>query len=405
MKKIALIGGGVAGLYFANLLEKSKKYNYKILEKRSIQQTFLKDYGYGIQLSPNSIKLLNKIGFKEIPFEEMYFPKKVNFYNAKDCKKICEIDLSKFNSIDEKYTTIRRDSLISFLKEKIPSEKIILGTEIFGDIKYEKNIFDLKYRTTGMAPIPIKLGGDGRSHLATTYEEQFNYLIASDGVFSNTRSKIFEEKLEPAFNGTIALRGSIFDKDISDISIYLGSNFHFVVYPTDHFGNCNFISIIKKNLSVNELRNLNDYDKYDFMQKFSLSLKDEITKKTSFKTENIMYPKSFLVYVSKKLKTPKQDKVFFVGDALHTFPPSFAQGASQSIESSYEAFEAIENNNTKYYAKRSKRINSVHLRSKLNQFAFHLSNPVIVFFRNIILRKLTKNKKFLENYLGKIYKN
>ena len=77
---------------------------------------------------------------------------------------------------------------------------------------------------------------------------------------------------------------SIFDKDISDISIYLGSNFHFVVYPTDHFGNCNFISIIKKNLSVNELRNLNDYDKYDFMQKFSLSLKDEITKKTSTPT-------------------------------------------------------------------------------------------------------------------------
>ena len=405
MKKIALIGGGISGLYFANLLEKSKKYNYKILEKRSIQQTFLKDYGYGIQLSPNSIKLLNKIGFKEIPFEEMYFPKKVNFYNAKDCKKICEIDLSKFNSIDEKYTTIGRDSLISFLKEKIPSEKIILGTEIWGDIKYEKNIFDLKYRTTGIVPIPIKLGGDGRSHLATTCEEQFNYLIASDGVFSNTRSKIFEEKLEPAFNGTIALRGSIFDKDISDISIYLGSNFHFVVYPIDHFGNCNFISIIKKNLSVNEFRNLNDYDKYDFMQKFSLSLKDEITKKTSFKTENIMYPKSFLVYVSKKLKIPKQDKVFFVGDALHAFPPSFAQGASQSIESSYEAFEAIENNNTKYYTKRSKRINSVYLRSKLNQFAFHLSNPVIVFFRNIILRKLTKNKKFLENYLGKIYKN
>ena len=28
-----------------------------------------------------------------------------------------------------------------------------------------------------------------------------------------------------------------------------------------------------------------------------------------------------------------------------------------------------------------------------------------VFFRNISLKVLTKNKKFLENYLGKIYKN
>jgi salicylate hydroxylase len=47
----------------------------------------------------------------------------------------------------------------------------------------------------------------------------------------------------------------------------------------------------------------------------------------------------------------------------------------------------------------------INNRSKLNQFAFQVSNPVIVFFRNISLRILTKNKKFLESYLGKIYKN
>jgi salicylate hydroxylase len=47
----------------------------------------------------------------------------------------------------------------------------------------------------------------------------------------------------------------------------------------------------------------------------------------------------------------------------------------------------------------------INNRSKLNQFAFHASNPVIVFFRNISLKLLTKNKKFLENYLGKIYNN
>jgi len=34
-----------------------------------------------------------------------------------------------------------------------------------------------------------------------------------------------------------------------------------------------------------------------------------------------------------------------------------------------------------------------------------LSNPIIIFFRNICLKILTKNKKFLENYLGRIYKN
>ena len=36
MKKIAIIGGGISGLYFANLLQKNKKYQFKIFEKNHI---------------------------------------------------------------------------------------------------------------------------------------------------------------------------------------------------------------------------------------------------------------------------------------------------------------------------------------------------------------------------------
>jgi salicylate hydroxylase len=44
-------------------------------------------------------------------------------------------------------------------------------------------------------------------------------------------------------------------------------------------------------------------------------------------------------------------------------------------------------------------------KSRLNYFIFHLSNPLIIFVRNILMRYLVKNKKFINNYLGKIYKN
>ena len=47
----------------------------------------------------------------------------------------------------------------------------------------------------------------------------------------------------------------------------------------------------------------------------------------------------------------------------------------------------------------------VNIRSKFNQFAFHLSNPLTKFIRNIFLKRLVKNKKFLGFYLGKIYNN
>ena len=102
----------------------------------------------------------------------------------------------------------------------------------------------------------------------------------------------------------------------------------------------------------------------------------------------------------------KNKNMHLIGDAFFAFPPSFAQGASQSIESAYELFLSIENNTeSNFLRNRVNKTRMVNNRSKFNQFAFHLSNPLTNFLRNIFLKKLVKNKKFLENYLGKIYKN
>jgi salicylate hydroxylase len=45
------------------------------------------------------------------------------------------------------------------------------------------------------------------------------------------------------------------------------------------------------------------------------------------------------------------------------------------------------------------------MKSKLNYFAFHLSNPLIIWIRNLVIKKLVKNEKFINSYLGKIYKD
>ena len=111
MKSIAIIGAGISGLFLANLLEKNTTFNYKIFEKKLSLD--LSD-GYGIQLSVNSIKILNKIGFKQINASHVCFPKKVNFFDAKNSTKICDIDISQFNSHNNRYTTLKRSKLIEF---------------------------------------------------------------------------------------------------------------------------------------------------------------------------------------------------------------------------------------------------------------------------------------------------
>ena len=47
----------------------------------------------------------------------------------------------------------------------------------------------------------------------------------------------------------------------------------------------------------------------------------------------------------------------------------------------------------------------INQKSRLNYFVFHLSNPLMSFVRNQLLKYLVKNNKFVNSYLGKIYKN
>ena len=77
MKKIAIIGAGISGLYIANLFKDNKDYQVTIYEKRNSIEM---EEGYGIQLSVNSVKLLNKIGFTSFTEEEKFNPKKLQNY-------------------------------------------------------------------------------------------------------------------------------------------------------------------------------------------------------------------------------------------------------------------------------------------------------------------------------------
>ena len=113
MKKVAIIGAGISGLFIANLFKKNLNYQITVFEKNSSNDV---EEGYGIQLSVNSIKLLNEIGFDKFQNDKKFNPEKINFYSIKSLNKICDLNISDFNSEDFKYTTLKRSDLVNFLK-------------------------------------------------------------------------------------------------------------------------------------------------------------------------------------------------------------------------------------------------------------------------------------------------
>ena len=189
--------------------------------------------------------------------------------------------------------------------------------------------------------------------------------------------------------------------DCKNISLFLGSDFHHVIYPVTPNGDLNFIAIMKYNLSIEEQKNYSLFNDSNFIKKILENVPQE--SKEFF--NEIKKLKIFPVFVSDNFFKSKNNNIHLIGDAFFAFPPSFAQGASQSIEGAYELFENIRNNTESDFFKiRVNKTKMVNTRSKVNQFVFHLSNPVTRFFRDIFLKRLVKNKKFLESYLGKIYR-
>ena len=184
--------------------------------------------------------------------------------------------------------------------------------------------------------------------------------------------------------------------------MFLGSNFHYVIYPVSRNGDLNFIAIMKYQLTENAQKDYSLFNDNIFIDKI-LEKVPHLNKKFFDSINNLkIYP----VFVSRDFFEVDNNNIHLIGDAFFAFPPSFAQGASQSIEGAYELFENIENNTEdNFFRNRVNKTKMVNNRSKFNQFAFHLSNPINIFLRNIFLKRLVKNKKFLEGYLGKIYKN
>jgi len=381
MKKIAIIGGGISGLYIANLLRQNPNYEIIVYEKDNFVNL---EKGYGIQLSVNSIKLLNKIGFQNIALAEKFYPNKVDIYSLNNKNKICDLDISAFNDAEAKYTTLQRFTLINFLKDRLPDNLI----------NYNKKVIEVNHESES-----IKVIFEDNSSI------ECDYLIISDGVFSKTKSLIANKEIRPRYFNSIALRATIDQKklkgiDPNNISLSLGSNLHSVTYPISNNGKINFISILRKSLSAEDLVNYSLFESKNLI----LSILSEISKQIDPDIiKNLKDIKCFPIFTSTEIFQPNNKNIYIIGDAFFAFPPTFAQGASQSIEVAHELYKNFENENDQFNKERIKRTKMIDRKSRFNYFVFHLSNPLMIFVRNLLMKRLVNNKNFLKSYLGNIY--
>ena len=373
-KKIAVIGSGIAGLTAANLFKTNSDFEVMVYER---EKTLSLEEGYGIQLAPNSVSILNKIGFSNISNNNFFNPSKLNFYSI-DNNKICDLNLTRFNRDTVKYTTLKRSILVEFLKNNLFANNIKFGKEV-------KKVSKIKEKLL--------------INFADNTNDLVDFIIISDGVFSKTKLIIENKNIKPRYNGSIAIRKIIksseeFSYENENISLIMFPNAHIVIYPVNKKNELNLVCIVRQKSFLNK--------------DLHLIIKKEILSQNK-NLENLFkgHLESWPIYLTKNPTKSIYENLFYLGDAFYTFPPTMAQGAGQSIEGAKELFDLLSQDSKEiqnlYFKKRLERTKLIDNRSRLNYFSFHLSNPLMVKIRNVMLKKITKNEKLLDRYLGNIY--
>ena len=202
------------------------------------------------------------------------------------------------------------------------------------------------------------------------------------------------------FKKAIAIRTILQTKsdlkiDNEKISLMMGKNCHLVIYPFNKDKELNFVCIVRDK----------KYDPDNIQSLINRVVAQNSNLKKAFESDL----KSWPLYFTPQILPSSNSKVFYIGDAFNGFLPTLAQGAGQSIESAYELFNLIKHDkadiqNT-YFKERSRRAKIVKRRSNINFFAFHFSSSIMQTIRNVFMKFLIKRKRFVNSYLGTVYKN
>ena len=345
---IAIIGAGIAGLALSCILKKAN-IPVVLFEKSSD----VSDYGAGISISPNGIKVLKYLNIYNEIISVSPKPKKAVFFSNN----------KKINSFDIDVITTSRKVLYKFLYNKYKS--------LNGEIFFDHDLCDVDFDKA-----ELKFSGD------KIYKVK--HIAACDGIKSLCRKKIDYQK-EPVYSGYSVWR-AIVEKKQQNTHTFLGPNHHIVTYPISN-SKISFVAAIKTSKKYKESwKSSGTYN--ELRNDLAFSSKDSY----SFINENTPLFK-WGVYIRPHIKNITYKNLTLLGDAAHPIVPFIGQGGCLALEDAYifgnlsiKYGSDINKTQNAYEALRAKRIKTIANMSLRQGHLNHISNPIIVYIRNFVMQ-------------------
>ncbi|MCX7313437.1 MAG: FAD-dependent monooxygenase [Alphaproteobacteria bacterium] len=300
---IAVVGGGIGGLFAANALI-ANGLRVSVYE----QAPALGEVGAGVYITPNAVRQLERVGLG--PAVEKWGARvgPHSHYFRHDGTPIAPVQVTDLHGWNAVYGMHRAD-LVDFLAANLPKEIIHCGHRAVGfEQRGDKAVIKFANGDTAEADV----------------------VVAADGIHSELRPFVFPPS-KPVFHGTISYRGLVPRERLPDWpmdrwQMWAGPSKHFLVFPVRHGTMVNYVGFVPTDEEMKEswsapgnpdvLRA--EFQGWDPRIGQVLAQVDKCFR--------------WALYDREPLPTWTKGRLTLLGDSAHPMLPHLGQGANQSIE-------------------------------------------------------------------------
>lgn len=386
---IIVVGGGIGGLAVALSIQESGK-SVAIFE----QAPEFGEVGAGIQLAPNALEVLDRLGVKEEILKHAVVPKRLVLKDVYTAEELATLDLGEDfqKEFGQPYIVLHRSDLHRVLYEACQKSS---------NIKFFTNQTIQTAEQNGDTVTVVNQNGEMFSAEA---------VIGADGVKSNMRKLLIED--EPVNSAYVAYRGTIpieevannSNLDLDDVIMWIGPNLHLVQYPVRRGELYNQVVVFKSyDATVEDWGN-----------------PEELTRRF----EN-SHPKvqNALTYINRQFRWQMYDRepidnwtkgnITLLGDSGHAMLQYLAQGGVQAFEDAFVLGAKLKEHNTyeeafkAYQEMRIPRSAMVQTTARKWGEIIHAEDPTTISLRNFIFEQHKPTDynivDFLYGYFNKNY--
>ena len=300
---VAVVGGGIGGLFAANALI-AQGLRVSVFE----QAPALGEVGAGVFLTPNSVRQLERVGLGQAVEKRGARVGSGSRYFRQDGTVIALVQVTDSSGWNATFGMHRAD-LIEILASALPADVVHAGHRC---IAFEQNAETARLSFENGAVVETGL------------------VVAADGIHSTLRPYVFPPS-RPVFSGSVAYRGVLAHERVEDWPtgswmMWLGKGKHFLTFPMRAGTLINFVGFVPADDEMRESWSAPG-DPDSLRREFAGwdSRIESLLQKVQATFRSALYDRE-------PLPTWTRGRLTLLGDAAHPMLPHLGQGANQSIE-------------------------------------------------------------------------